>query len=80
MNVIFNNPDEKINYLMALDRIEKYLNYDSEINFFMSVGRLDIIDQLKKYEELNKNTFSYAFYSLRRQLKLTAKLIFKFKD
>ena len=79
MNVIFNNPDEKINYLIALERIEKYLNYDSEINFFVSIGRLDIIDQLKKYEELNKNTFSYAFHNLRKQLRLTAKFIFKFK-
>lgn len=80
MNVIFNNTDEKINYLIALDRIEKYLDYDSEINFFMSIGRLDIIDQLKKYEELNKNTFSYALHNLRKQLMLTAKLIFGFKD
>lgn len=80
MNIVFNNPDEKINYLIALDRIEKFLNYDSEINFFMSIGRLDVIDRLKKYEELNKNTFSYALHNLFKQLRLTAKLIFKFKD
>lgn len=69
-NIKFNSINERINYFSAIDKIDKYQKYDSEIYFFESRARFDLIELLKKYDFENKKTIIYAVHRISKSLKL----------
>lgn len=75
MEIKFNSESERINYHLALTKIESYVSFDSEIYFFTSIGRSDIISQLNAYDCQVKKTFGYALHNLSSSLRLLKKEI-----
>ena len=75
MEIKFNGESERINYHLALTKIESYVSFDSEIYFFTSLGRFDIISQLNAYDCQVKKTFRYALHNLFNSLRLLKKEI-----
>ena len=76
MEIKFNSESERINYHLALNKIESYVGFDSEIYFFTLQGRCDIISQLNAYDCQVKKTFGYALHNLFSSLHLLKKDIF----
>lgn len=75
MEIKFNSESERINYHLALTKIESYVSFDSEIYFFTSLGRSDIISHLHDYDCQVKKTFGYALRNLFNSLRLLKKEI-----
>lgn len=75
MEIKFNSESERINYYLALTKIESYVSFDREIYFFTSLGRYDIISQLNAYDCQVKKTFGYALHNLFNSLRLLKKEI-----
>lgn len=75
MEIKFNSESERINYHLALTKIESYVGFDSEIYFFTLQGRSDIISYLHDYDCQVKKTFGYALHSLSSSMRLLKKEI-----